>query len=90
MIKKELKPINDSAKSFYKKAYVVDVGDELHLKSYDTLVAKIYTVYNKRHLVVYDTFSKTTLRHIKEFGKQHDFKMLNKTQIENDYLDPRA
>lgn len=78
----ELTPIHDNRKSFYKKALIeyTEDGQKL-LYSYNTLVAKIQN--NKA--VVFDTYSPTTLRHIKEFLLQSGFTAENKKQIENDY-----
>lgn len=73
MRKYELKPVYDNVKSFYKKAYIIDdegVADKkLRLLSYDTEVAYID---NKGvpHLLDKFNYSKTTLRHVKEFIKQ--------------------
>lgn len=79
----ELCPYYDSAKSFYGKAKVVEVGNDVFLMSYDTVVA----CYNRSAKIaqVFDTYSATTLRHIKEFLKQSGFKAETKKQIEKDY-----
>ena len=80
-----LEPRYDSRKSFYGKA-VVKTEDEkvFTLYSYNTKVCEIdndtVRLYNVANL-----FSSTTLRHIKEFLKQHDFKADSKAQIRNDY-----
>lgn len=77
-----LKPFFDTANSFYSKAIVfVFANDYKELVSYNTTVAKI----EKNKAVVFDTYSHTTLRHIKEFLKQNSFKAETKKQIENDY-----
>lgn len=73
MNKKELKPVYDNAKSFYKKAYILYENNVIKLYSYNTLVC---VIMNKRYKLNYniDTdllFSNTTLRHIKEFLKQY-------------------
>lgn len=80
----ELCPYYDSAKSFYSKAKVFEVGDDVFLVSYDTVVA----FFNRKEKMprVYDTYSATTLRHIKEFLRQSGFKAETKKQIENDYI----
>ena len=84
-----LKPIYDSRKSFYNKATVTEDENGFYLTSYETVVARIT---NKNHgysipayATVYDTYSPTTLRHIKEFLKQNGFKAETKAQIERDY-----
>ena len=74
----------DSRKSFGHKARVRILEDGTQeLISYTTAVAEI-TPDGKAK--VYDTYSATTLRHIKEFLKQNYFKAESKAQIENDYL----
>lgn len=79
----ELYPYYDSAKSFYGKAKIIEVENDVFLISYDTIVA----FFNRDAKVaqVYGTYSATTLRHIKEFLKQSGFKAESKKQIENDY-----
>lgn len=80
----ELYPYYDSAKSFYGKAKVIEIENDVFLMSYDTIVA----FFNRDAKVaqVYGTYSATTLRHIKEFLKQSGFKAESKKQIENDYM----
>ena len=81
----ELQTRYDSRASFYGKALVGEnslLGEGLHLKSYDTFVAKI--VDGKA--IVNGTYSATTLRHIKEFLLQNGFKAESKKQIETDYI----
>lgn len=82
-----LKPYNlipryDGRKSFYGKAMVIERGDEIILVSYDTEVAYI----KDSQPYVRDAYSHTTLRHIKEFLKQHGFKAESKYQILRDYI----
>lgn len=80
----ELCPYYDSAQSFYGKAKVFEIENDVYLMSYDTIVAS----YNRKYRtpIVFDTYSATTLRHIKEFLKQNGFKAKSKKQIENDYI----
>ena len=75
-----LKPEYDSRASFYNKAETDD--DKLY--SYGTLVAEI--VDGKP--VLYDDwdYSQTTLRHVKEFLRQHGFTAESKSQMARDYL----
>ena len=80
----ELYPCYDSAQSFYGKARVVEIEDDVFLISYDTIVA--FFNRNVRTVGVIDTYSATTLRHIKEFLRQNGFKAETKKQIENDYI----
>lgn len=84
IIMMELCPYYDSAQSFYGKARTVEIEDDVFLVSYDTIVA----FYNRdtRIARVMDTYSATTLRHIKEFLKQNGFKAKDKAQIEKDYI----
>ena len=79
----ELKPIYDSAKSFYGKARVDTSGESTHLISYTTRVA---TIKNNKP-IVYGTYSATTLRHIKEFLAQNGFGRLSKSQIVERYCE---
>ena len=80
----ELCPYYDSAQSFYGKAKVIEIENDVFLVSYDTVVA----FYNREAKIpkVYDTYSATTLRHIKEFLKQSGFLAESKKQIERDYM----
>lgn len=80
----ELCPYYDSAQSFYGKAKVIEIENDVFLVSYDTIVA----FYNRETKIaeVVDTYSATTLRHIKEFLRQSGFKAETKKQIERDYM----
>lgn len=80
----ELCPYYDSAQSFYGKAKVIEIENDVFLVSYDTIVA----FYNRETKIaeVVDTYSATTLRHIKEFLRQNGFKAETKKQIERDYM----
>jgi hypothetical protein len=77
----ELKPKYDTKNSFYNKATVINRDNKLILVSYNTEVA--YIINNRAY--VYNTYSSTTLRHIKEFLKQNNFKAIDKKQILKDY-----
>jgi hypothetical protein len=82
--KTELIPRFDTKKSFYKKALIEYKGvNRICLYSYETLVSEIDKENNRAK--VYDTYSNTTLRHIKEFLKQYGFKADSKKQIEEDF-----
>ena len=80
----ELCPYYDSAQSFYGKAKVIEIENDVFLVSYNTIVA----FYNRETKIaeVVDTYSATTLRHIKEFLRQNGFKAETKKQIERDYM----
>ena len=84
----ELCPYYDSAKSFYGKAKVIEIENDVFLMSYDTIVA----FFNRDTKIakVIGTYSATTLRHIKEFLKQSGFKAETKKQIKKDYMEEVA
>ena len=84
----ELCPYYDSAKSFYGKAKVIEIENDVFLMSYDTIVA--FFNRNSKVAKVIGTYSATTLRHIKEFLKQSGFKAETKKQIEKDYIEEVA
>ena len=85
----ELNTFNDSRKSFYGKAQVVEYTNhegskELVLFSYNTEVAKIIKNCGKFTYIYYGKYSSTTTRHQKEFFKQNglnddEIKMLFKS-----------
>ena len=81
----DLNPKYDSANSFYGKAKVMmhtnNKGELIHsLYSYNTLVA--YINIDRGHVRVSGTYSKTTLRHIKEFLRQHGKRAESKKDVE--------
>ena len=85
----ELKPKYDVRQSFYQKAEVTihkNTKNEtiISLYSYNTLVS--YIIEERNKAIVLNTYSNTTLRHIKEFLLQHGFKAETKAQIEQDYI----
>lgn len=77
-----LEPKYSNVKSFYKKAKVYSIDNELYLVSYQTIVAKynmdnnILEIYpdcnssGEYRLFKENTHSQTTLRHIREFMAQ--------------------
>jgi len=80
----------DSRASFYGKAMIINNPDKAKdieytktLLSYQTPVSAIQA---NGKAVVFDTYSTTTLRHIKEFLKQNGFKAESKAQIIKDYM----
>jgi len=75
-----LQPQHDSRASFYNKAEFDD--DKLY--SYGTLVAEI--VDGKPVLYPDWDYSQTTIRHVREFLRQHGFTADSKAQIAKDYL----
>jgi hypothetical protein len=81
-----LEPDHDSAKSFYNKA-------EVRVMKHGALTVKVLTSYETEvaqiigdNVLIEDTYSATTLRHIKEFLRQNGFKAESKKQIEQDYI----
>ena len=83
MIVKELKPLHDRAKSFYKKAKVQTMQDgTTELKSYNTIILKLDNNGNITRNADTDNYTNTTLRHVKEFLKQFtNLKLETKKQI---------
>lgn len=83
----ELTTRYDAHASFYGKARVEIEGTTRRLFSYETHVASIKDCGDGLGLrpMVFDTYSTTTLRHIKEFLLQNGFKAINKAQIIKDY-----
>lgn len=77
----ELEPIYSNVKSFYGKAKVIKDDDGIHLISYWTEVATIKN--GKLHINGF--YSKTTMRHIREFIEQNDFVNGTKAQLEKLY-----
>lgn len=81
-----LKPRYDGRKSFYGKATVeTQPNGDVVLYSYTTKVAEIVD----GQPIVHDTYSATTLRHIKDFLKQNGFKADTAKQILNDYSEKK-
>lgn len=67
-----LEPSYDSAKSFYKKAYVVENGTKHTLFSYNTKVCEIdFSAEIKVNILGF--YSQTTTRHIRDFLYQNGF-----------------
>lgn len=81
---KELHPVYDGRKSFYGKAVVESNGKGVEtLFSYDTKVASI----RDGKLTLFDdwNYSATTVRHVKEFMRQHGFQKMTKDEIEKEF-----
>lgn len=81
----KLDTIYDTRASFYGKARVEKTENELRLISYSTHVATI----KDGRAYVKGTYSPTTLRHIKEFLKQHHLRADTAKQILKDYQEDR-
>ena len=63
----------DARKSFYKKAIVYKTAASDVLESYHTRICELYV---NGELWIYDAFySMTTMRHVKEFLKQHNVRI---------------
>ena len=84
MEKIELIPIFSKQKNFHGKAYIIEIGNETNLYSYDILVARIIKYCNTAE--VYNIDSDSTLRHVKEFLIQAGYPATNKKQIIQDYF----
>lgn len=74
-----LQPIYDGAKSFYKKATIVNTGSIEVLRSYSTDVASYNP--NTEEMTVFGWHSATTARHINEFLQQKGFKKMSKKEM---------
>ena len=85
----ELKPKYENVKSYYNKAKIlkhisIENKQITSLYSYETLVCylkdnEVFITKNKKHL------TQTTLRHIREFLKQNNFKDKSKKEMLKDY-----
>lgn len=71
----ELRPVYANRKSFYGKAVVIHDGDDLYLKSYDTVVCGIVCGVFCRY---WNSYSATTMRHINEFRRQNGMTAIGK------------
>lgn len=76
---KNLDTIYDNRKSFYGKAKVRQDGDTITLVSYGT---DIISIKNEKLNPLWDGYSMTTTRHIKEFFKQFYGVDVNKKTFE--------
>lgn len=83
-----LRPEHERRQSYYGKAYVeTDNHGTSTLYSYDTKVAEI----KNDEVTLFSAWdqSATTLRHVKEFLKQHGFRAETMAQIRRDYKEER-
>lgn len=62
-------------KSYYKKAYVLKDGENLYLRSYNTIVCGIV---NGKFIRYWDGYSSTTMKHVNDFRVQHELNRLSK------------
>ena len=84
-----LNPVYDSRKSFYGKANVVVSDGISTLYSYGTPVATIGPRFTlRRYPTLFGPWdeTQTTLRHVKEFLRQHSFTADTKEQMRRDYV----
>lgn len=81
----ELGVVYDKRKSFYGKAMIEVNNNIIDLYSYNTLVASIRDNNGTKEGIIYGFYSQTTLRHIKEFFKQNDLEIIDKTQMAKNY-----
>lgn len=77
----ELEPIYSNVKSFYNKAKILNDNGVIKLQSYSTIVAEIRNGKAK----IFEFYSATTTRHIKEFLQQYGFEIGSKQQLEKLY-----
>ena len=86
-VTEELVPRYDSCKSFYGKAVVRKHDDYSTLVSYKTDVAVVKFTDNKFSVqVLEDVLTPTTLRHVKEFLKQHGIKAVFVSSTSDEFL----
>ena len=84
-----LNPVYESRKSLYRKANVVVADGISTLYSYDTPVATIGPRFNlRRYPTLFGPWdeTQTTLRHVKEFLRQHSYTADTKEQMRRDYV----
>lgn len=67
-------------KSYYKKAYVLKDGNNLFLRSYNTIVCGLV---DGKFLRYWDGYSLTTMNHVNDFRMQHGLNRLNKKDWNN-------
>ena len=82
-------PVYASRKSFYGKVNVVVADGISTLYSYDTPVATIGPRFNmRRYPTLFGPWdaTQTTLRHVKEFLRQHSYTADTKEQMRRDYV----
>lgn len=78
----ELTPMFETCKSYYGKARVKVDGDDLQLFSYSTAVAIVTYLPDGAKLAhITGVYSRTTVRHIREFLRQHGFKPGTKAEL---------
>lgn len=81
---RELSPVYNNQDSYYGKAFIISNRDGgVALKSYDTIVAFLDS---DGYLSIRDTYSSTTLRHIKEFMFQNHFTVGTKHDIKECFV----
>lgn len=82
----ELAPVFDNCKSFYGKARVKVDGDDLQLFSYSTSVATVTYLPDGAKLAhITGVYSRTTVRHIREFLRQQGFKPGTKSELISEF-----
>ena len=82
---KELKPIHNSQKSFYRKAFVTQLGERTMLHSYDTLAVTISQNQNVFLHISYEDVTASTMKHIREFLLQEGYEAGSKKEIYKKY-----
>ena len=82
---KELKPIHNGQKSFYRKAFVTQLGERTMLHSYDTLAVTISQNQNVFLHISYEDVTASTMKHIREFLLQEGYEAGSKKEIYEKY-----
>ena len=86
--KYELTPIFENKKSYYQKAFVYqDNYGGSTLQSYNTKI--VHVSKDKEITLLSDWLSNTTLRHVREFLRQHELEevaQLNAEQLIENYM----
>ena len=68
--------------SFYGKATIEESEKNITLLSYNTPIVTLNKQTNSLKWL-YNTYTQTTLKHVNEFLKQHNFEPITKKQFEN-------
>ena len=82
---KELKPIHNGQKSFYRKAFVTRQGGRIELHSYDTLAVTISQNQNVFLHISIEDVTVATMKHIREFLLQEGYEAGSKKEIYEKY-----
>lgn len=78
--KTELKPVLNSNRSYYKKAFYRNEHGYIILRSYNT---DVIAIKDGEVFRLWWDYSVTTMKHINDFLYQHGYKTLNKKEWES-------